>query len=221
MEFAPKLPVPVFPLPGVVLFPHVAIPLHIFELRYRTMVRDALSSERLIAMSLLKPGWEAEYLDRPEYHELGCLGRIETVEWLTNDRYNLTLLGLHRVKFGPATREFPYRAARAELLPEAPYDETDPLVEMERHALFVVRRQLAAEPTAGGAFALAGDAEAERYDAMVNALAFQLPLEAERKQALLRLDSVIERGRIVRALAERTLAALTRRETPEGDEGKN
>ena len=73
METAPTQPVPVFPLPTVVLFPHAVVPLHIFELRYRTMVRDALSGERVIALALLKPGWEREYHASPEFHALGCL----------------------------------------------------------------------------------------------------------------------------------------------------
>jgi hypothetical protein len=41
---------PLFPLPNVVLFPHVALPLHIFEPRYRDMVADALASDRMIGM---------------------------------------------------------------------------------------------------------------------------------------------------------------------------
>src|SRR5262249_29460440 len=46
--------IPVFPLPNVVLFPKVQLPLHIFEPRYREMVRDAMNGERLIGMALLK-----------------------------------------------------------------------------------------------------------------------------------------------------------------------
>jgi Lon protease-like protein len=48
---------PIFPLPNVVLFPNVFLPLHIFEPRYRTMIADALASDRMIGMVLLKPGW--------------------------------------------------------------------------------------------------------------------------------------------------------------------
>ena len=88
-----------FPLPGVVLFPKVAMPLHIFELRYRTMVRDALSSGRSLAMALLKPGWEAEYQGSPEFHPLVCLARIDEVNWLPNDCYDLRVRGLSRAGF--------------------------------------------------------------------------------------------------------------------------
>ena len=49
---------PIFPLPNVVLFPNVFLPLHIFEPRYREMVADALKSDRMIGMVLLRPGWQ-------------------------------------------------------------------------------------------------------------------------------------------------------------------
>ncbi|MEK7330415.1 MAG: LON peptidase substrate-binding domain-containing protein, partial [Candidatus Eisenbacteria bacterium] len=131
----PKHPVPVFPLPGVVLFPGAQLPLHVFELRYRTMVREALSGERVIALALLRPGWERDYQGSPEFHPLGCLARIDEVAWLPNDCYNLRLLGLARVRLGRLVREFPYRAARTQVLPQEPLSEDDPLVQLERHAL--------------------------------------------------------------------------------------
>ena len=53
-----------FPLPKVVLFPLVTLPLHIFEPRYRQMTADALAGDRLITMILLKPGYEAQYLNQ-------------------------------------------------------------------------------------------------------------------------------------------------------------
>ncbi|HEY6866194.1 MAG TPA: LON peptidase substrate-binding domain-containing protein, partial [Candidatus Eisenbacteria bacterium] len=120
MQFSPKSPVPVFPLPNLVLFPHAVVPLHVFELRYRTMVRDALSGERVIAMGLLKPGWERDYQGSPEYYPLACLARFEEVEWLPNDCYSLVVRGLARATLGRIVREYPYRAARVELLPQEP-----------------------------------------------------------------------------------------------------
>ena len=63
-----------FPLPNMVLFPHVVQPLHVFEPRYRQMTADALAGDRLIAVTLLQPGWE----DLPiEQQELIMGGSIE------------------------------------------------------------------------------------------------------------------------------------------------
>jgi uncharacterized protein len=57
--------IPLFPLPNVVLFPNVFLPLHIFEQRYRAMVSDALAGDRIIGMVLLQPGYEADYVRQP------------------------------------------------------------------------------------------------------------------------------------------------------------
>lgn len=47
-----------FPLPNLVMFPHVMQALHIFEPRYRSMFEEALDDDRLVALGSLAPGWE-------------------------------------------------------------------------------------------------------------------------------------------------------------------
>ena len=76
--------IPLFPLPNVVLFPNVFLPLHIFELRFREMVTDALHSDRIIGMALLRPGWEEDYEGRPPVYSVGCAGLITNFEQLEN-----------------------------------------------------------------------------------------------------------------------------------------
>lgn len=189
MQAAPTRPVPVFPLPGLVVFPHVVVPLHIFELRYRTLVREALSGERVMALALLKPGWEADYHGSPEYHRLATLARFDEVEWLPNDCYDLKLRALARIELGTPVREFPYRAARATIRPQAPCSEDDPLVLSEREPLQKLYRILAGE----GAPESAG--QALPFEALVNAVCMALPCEAEEKLALLAEDDLLARGR--------------------------
>src|SRR5690348_13006239 len=92
-----------FPLPNLVLFPHVMQPLHIFEPRYRSLLEDALSADRLIAMAVLEPGWESDYEGRPPLSSMACLGRVATYRRLPDGTYNLLLLGLQRIKL---VREF-------------------------------------------------------------------------------------------------------------------
>jgi uncharacterized protein len=87
-----------FPLPNLVLFPHVMQPLHIFEPRYRALLEDALEHDRLIAMATLRPGWESDYEGRPAVYPIACLGRIATHHRLDDGTYNLLLFGLRRVK---------------------------------------------------------------------------------------------------------------------------
>ena len=207
VEFAPHHPVAVFPLPDVVLFPHAALPLHIFELRYRTMVREALSAGRLITLAVLKPGWEKEYRDAPEYHALGCLAHIDDVEWLPNDCYDLRVIGLTRVRIGRPVIEYPYRSARVELVPQAPYPEDDPLVEIERQALAAACQHWRDGVVMPGEHAPDAACAEGRYEALVNAAAMGLGVPAAEKLAWLSLDSVLERGRQVRECLERRLRA--------------
>jgi uncharacterized protein len=87
-----------FPLPNLVLFPHVMQPLHIFELRYRDLLEDALAGDRLIATVLLAPGWEKTYQGTPAICATACLGRIATHVRLADGTHNVLLLGLQRAK---------------------------------------------------------------------------------------------------------------------------
>ncbi len=111
---------PLFPLPNVVSFPHTWLPLHVFEPRYRAMIEDALTGDRLIAMALLRPNWESAYDTKfAELHSVVCLGQIKVEERLPDGRFNLMLQGLCRARINtePAT-ELPYRTAELTLLPD-------------------------------------------------------------------------------------------------------
>jgi len=121
-----------FPLPNLVLFPHVMQPLHIFEPRYRDLFREAVAGDRLIAMALLAPGWEADYEGRPPLHPVACLGRIAAYHGLPDGSYNLLLSGLERVEI---VRELPplktFREAevslRDDFYPDVPPEAADQL----------------------------------------------------------------------------------------------
>src|SRR5262245_33693921 len=83
-----------FPLPNLVLFPGIMQPLHVFEPRYREMLEDSLACDRLIAMSLLQPGWQKDYEGRPPVASVACLGRVVSHQREIDGRYNLLLAGL-------------------------------------------------------------------------------------------------------------------------------
>jgi Lon protease-like protein len=116
----PGLIVPLFPLPNVVLFPHAVLPLHIFEERYTAMTRDALQGDRLIAMALLRPGWEKSYYSRPAIEPVVCVGQILSYEELPDGRFNFLLRGVERARIerelsgspdGADESDKPYRLA--------------------------------------------------------------------------------------------------------------
>jgi ATP-dependent Lon protease len=121
-----------FPLPNLVLFPHVMQPLHIFEPRYCELFREALAGDRLIAMAVLAPGWEADYEGRPPLYPTACLGRIAAHHRLPDGSYNLLLTGLKRVEI---VRELPpvktFREAEVKLCedsyPDVPAEAAEQL----------------------------------------------------------------------------------------------
>lgn len=110
-----------FPLPNAVLFPHVLLPLHIFEPRYVDLTRDALAGDGLLALAQFRPGWEMGNLKLPELHPVICIGRIAHHVELEDGRYNIIVQGLHRASI---IEELPqdhlYRRATVELLFEEP-----------------------------------------------------------------------------------------------------
>ena len=174
-----------FPLPNLVLFPHVVQPLHIFEPRYRRMTADALGGDRLIAPVLLRPGWEEDYDDRPAIESVACLGRVVAHQLLPDGRYNLLLRGLSRVRIvEEVADDLPYRSARVELLPDGP---SPPLAQA-----MGLRQKLADDVLSR--FPLSGTAREQLRElfggemplgALCDVLAFALPLPPEAKQALL------------------------------------
>jgi Lon protease-like protein len=111
--------IPLFPLPDVVLFPDVSLPLRIFEPRYRTLMADALKGNRLIGMVLLQPGHEKEYEGRPPIFAIGCAGVITQEEQLPNGEYTFVLRGLQKFRVTGENPGGAYRVARVTPLPEA------------------------------------------------------------------------------------------------------
>src|SRR5947209_20304544 len=109
---------PLFPLPDVVLFPNVFLPLHIFEPRYREMVGDALAGDRMLGMVLLKPGWERDYEGQPPVYPIGCSGVITHAERLQDGRYNIVLRGVERFRIREEDHGLSYRRAVVDSLPD-------------------------------------------------------------------------------------------------------
>jgi Lon protease-like protein len=132
-----------FPLPNLVLFPHVMQPLHVFEPRYRQLVEDALAGDGLIAMAALTPGWEKNYEGRPNLYSMACLGRITTHYRLTDGTYNVLLLGLRRVRLIHESKPTHlFREAQVELCsdlyPPYPIDHQQALQQKLRNALMQI-----------------------------------------------------------------------------------
>ena len=118
MEMEITLPdeVPVMTLPNVAFFPQALMPLHIFEPRYRAMLRDVLASNRLFAVAGLDPVAAAapERFEPP--HRVATVGLIRACQKNDNGTSNLLLQGLCRVQIETIVRDEPYRRIRVRAL---------------------------------------------------------------------------------------------------------
>jgi Lon protease-like protein len=216
MPSGPAHPVPVLPLTDAVLFPHAVLPLRITDFRQRTLVRDALRAERTVALALSRSRMEPGEDTNPEVFPLACLARIEAVEWLPDDCYDLKLLGLARVRLERRVREYPYAKARVLVVPHEPYTEDDPLVQIERQAsIRVLERLLGAAAAAAGIAPPPAPGPEKSYEAVVSMMCMCLEAGVGEKLSLLELDSVIERGKRARERIERRLRAGPRAEPGE------
>jgi Lon protease-like protein len=190
--------VPLFPLPSVVLFPNVFLPLHIFEPRYREMVGDAIAGDRVIGMVLLRPGWEHDYEGRPPVYDVGCTGVITHFERLSDGRYNIILRGLERFRILNEDHERSYRRASVESLIESALGTDD------RAVLRNYRAKLEAllTPAVAKAGADSRTAAAMTDADLINALAQYLDLDPLEKQALLERKSLKSRAESLVELLE-------------------
>ena len=193
--------IPLFPLPNVVLFPNVFLPLHIFEERYRDMVADALAEDRIIGMVLLRPGWEDDYEGRPPIYPVGCAGLITHAERLPDGRFNIVLQGLEKFRVVTEDDSRAYRLGQIDSIAEQPANGD------ERDEMRLARRRLEAllvpQPTGRGADTRVPPSMND--EDLVNALAQYLELEPVEKQALLERDSLLSRCRSLIELLEMKL----------------
>ena len=125
---------PLFPLPATVFFPHILLPLHIFEPRYREMTADVLKGNGLMAIAMLKPP-ERDPSSHvpPPIHSTVCLGRVAAEEKLPDGRYYLVLQGLSRARVlaEECGKGLPYRVGKLELLNDHYPDK--PLIDRDAH----------------------------------------------------------------------------------------
>ena len=180
--------IPLFPLPNVVLFPHVCLPLHIFEPRYREMAADALTGDRIIGMVLLRPGWEGHYEGRPAIYDVGCAGLITHAEKLEDGRYNLVLRGMEKFRVLREDSQRSYRRAEVQAIHEALNESDRDVMRGERRRL---ESLLVPQPQGRGADPKMPPSMPD--EELVNALAQYLDLEVVEKQALLERDGLVKR----------------------------
>lgn len=194
--------IPIFPLPNVVLFANVFLPLHVFEPRYREMVADSLAGDRIIGMALLQPGYEENYEGRPPVYAIGCAGVITHAEQLPDGRFHIVLRGLEKFRITSEDADKPYRVAHVTAISDAVRDEDRVELRRLRQRLETV---LVAAIERGGNEPKFPPAVPD--EDLVNALAQYLELQPVERQALLECEGLLARGKALADLLEmKTLA---------------
>lgn len=206
--------IPIFPLPNVVLFPQVMLPLHIFEPRYRKMVRDTeAKSPPLIGMALLRGNWQEQYEGNPEVFSVGCAGEMVRVAPLPDGRFNILLQGMRRYHIQEEIFTEGYRQARVEWDPPLKED----LDAGRRQAL----RQLLDRY-------LKKNEHVQKFlsdssiddDFFVNFFAFHLDFLPIEKQSLLEVQPLVERADRLRDILDFKLTETGLPDNSSGSAGK-
>ena len=193
---------PLFPL-QIVVFPGETVPLHIFEPRYRQLVKDTLDSGEPFGIVLTKRTRQAAtQQDREPTHEVGCTVRLETSEAFPDGRFNIGCIGERRFRIIDKLGERPYWVAEVEYLDDPDDKGSDGAYVAYDAAAELYRDHL------GLALALQNSWQRSyrlprRPYPLVNHIASRIEAPATVKQEILKSESAIEQlnllSRILRA----------------------
>lgn len=184
MEITVPDNVPVMTLPNVAFFPQALMPLHIFEPRYREMLRDVLATNRLFAVAGLDhaPASPLGAFEPP--HRIATVGIVRACQENDDGTSNLLLQGLCRVEIASIVHDEPYRRIQVRPLFSEPggSDEENQTLRRELARLLALKLKLGA---AGSSEMTAFLKTVEDPEAFVDIAAFSLCDDARLKQKLL------------------------------------
>ena len=192
---------PLFPLPNVVFFPGMLLPLNVFEPRYLELITHCLEHDRVVAIPLLKPGYKENYEGRPPIHSVVGAGVISGHRVLEDGRMTVVLKGLERLRI---IEELPpnqsFRLARAERVLEegAEVDLGDELVVLSN-----LLNQLGQSRPQAGLVLSQIEEVAETIPQLIDLLAAYVVGDLELRQELLAELNVLQRfARLTQIVAD-------------------
>ena len=115
---------PLFPL-GTVLYPGLLLPLHIFEQRYRQLIRDLLDGPepRCFGVIAIRRGRETGVDGISSLHEIGCTATVRQIQEHDDGRFDLVTVGTQRFQLAGLDHSKPYLQGEVDLLAEDTGDE--------------------------------------------------------------------------------------------------
>jgi len=204
---------PIFPLPGAVLLPYALIPLHVFEPRYRQMVRDCQAGSGVLALANVPPEALRERRQPPRVLPVIGAGILARVEPLPDGRSNIVLRGVVRARIvEELPAQEPYRLVRAEPLAASGPDAADltrPAEQLRQLVLALCARRPGAAATALAQMAGSKAVPGELADA-IGAMVVESPQD---RQQLLETSSPEER---LRRVAQHVASALAQMQPGQG-----
>lgn len=197
---------PIFPLPNVVLFPEVRLPLHLFEPRYRAMMERALEEDSVIGMLLVRPDGDAMQPRAPVF-DVGCAGRITDWKRLDDGRFQLILTGERRFRLlHDELKAGGFRMAQTELLADPSFDELDAEhragITTDRSRIETLTLALARRTAPRAVDMLRDQMMSLDPLELIHALSFSLDCAPLEKQGLLEASDPLERSHLLIRLLE-------------------
>jgi ATP-dependent Lon protease len=197
-----EMEISLFPLPNLVLFPHIVVPLHIFEERYKLMINGCVDRDEVFGLVLLRNGGEEE--NEEMIHRVGVTARIVEVERLEQGRMNVLCEGETRFRVQRFTQQTPFWKGIVEVFDEKKHQAAESLYEQVAD-LYRTVANLSAQ--------LSGSQQPELVlpespTDLSYMLSYVLDIEVEEKQKLLEMDSTAERLRLLIAHLTDTIRKL-------------
>lgn len=116
---------PLFPL-GLVLFPGLVLPLHVFEERYRVLVNELMElpeQERRFGVVAIRQGREVGEGGITGLHKIGCVAHLRHVQPHEDGRFDIVTLGVERFTLEEIDTSRPYLTGQVNLLPDEPGED--------------------------------------------------------------------------------------------------
>jgi uncharacterized protein len=198
---------PLFPL-GAVLYPGMLLPLHIFEERYRQLVRDLLArpEPRQFGVIAIRKGRETGVDGVHSLHEIGCTATVRRVDELEDGRFDLVTVGTQRFRLLSLDQTLPYLQGEIEVLAEDAVDQLAAAPSV-RAVQVAFRAYLDALTERGGATVRIEDLPAEPV-LLSFVVAAAMVIDLPERQGLLNESDTVRRLKIEHALLARETAML-------------
>ena len=183
--------IPVFPLSNFIIFPKTTVPLNIFEPRYIDMINDSMKTNKMIGM--IQPKSNNDQKNKPDLHEVGCLGKITSFAETNDGRFLIEVKGLNRFhSIKELETEKKYRILEVDFT-KFPNDLSEENEDLKFSDLELIFKDLKSLFEKKGFIVNWKALEKQSLNETINALAMASPFSLEEKQILLETVSLDSR----------------------------